>query len=73
VIHKFKIGQIVDLVPMQLQAAAVGKYEIRQLMPASDIDSESPRYRVKSVAEKHERVVPESELSSTMRQDTVFS
>ena len=60
-IHKFKIGQIVDLVPMRLQAAAVGKYEIRQLMPASDIDSESPRYRVKSVAEKHERVVPESE------------
>ena len=66
VIHKFEIGQIVDLVPMRLQAAAVGKYEIRQLMPASDIDSESPRYRVKSVAEKHERVVLESELSPTM-------
>ena len=71
-IHKFKIGQIVDLVPMRLQAAAVGKYEIRQLMPASDIDSESPRYRVKSVAEKRERVVPESELSPTMARHRLF-
>jgi hypothetical protein len=62
VIHRFKIGQIVDLMPMRFRAAPAGKYEIRQLMPVSDIDSESPRYRVKSVAEKHERVVPESEL-----------
>ena len=72
-IHKFKIGQVVDLLPMKLRAAAAGRYEIRQLMPASDIDSESPRYRVKSVAEKHERVVPESELELTMRQGSVFS
>ena len=72
-IHKFKIGQIVDIMPKRIWAAVAGKYEIRQLMPVSDIDSESPRYRVKSVAEKHERVVPESELSLTMRQDSVFS
>lgn len=70
--HKFQIGQIVDLVPMRLRAAAAGKYEIRQLMPVSDINLESPRYRVKSIAEKHERVVPESELSLTTQQGSVW-
>ena len=68
-IHKFKISQIVDITPERIWAAVVGKYEILQLMPASDIASESPRYRVKSIEEKHERVVPESELSLTMRRD----
>jgi hypothetical protein len=73
VIHKFKVGQIVDLLPRRLQAAAAGKYEIRQLMPVSDDDSESPRYRVKSILEKHERVVPESEFMLPIRPEAYFS
>jgi len=73
VIHKFKVGQIVDLMPMRLQAAAPGKYEIRQLMPVLDIESESPRYRVKGILEKHDRVVRESEFVLAMRPETFFS
>jgi hypothetical protein len=73
VIHKFKVGQIVDLMPMRLRAAAAGKYEIRQLMPVLDIDSESPRYRVKSILEKHERVVSESDFVLAMRPEAFFS
>jgi len=73
VIHKFKVGQIVDLLPRRLRAAAAGKYEIRQLMPVPDSDSESPRYRVKSILEKHERVVPETEFLLAIRPEALFS
>jgi hypothetical protein len=61
--HKFNIGQIVDLEPGVLRSSAPGPYEIRHLVPASDRDPEDPCYRIKSVAEKHERVAPESELT----------
>src|ERR1041385_6011731 len=73
VIHKFKVGQIVYLMPRRLRSAAAGNYEIRQLMPVSDIDSESPRYRVKSILEKHERVVPESEFMLARLPEALFS
>lgn len=61
--HKFNIGQIVDLMPKVLRAAAVGPYQIRHLIPASDRDPGDPHYRIKNIAEKHERVAPESELT----------
>ena len=61
--HKYAVGQIVELTPNALRAAALGEYEIRQMMPAPDVRSASPRYRIKSVAEIHERIVAESELS----------
>ena len=32
-------------------------------MPAPDISSASPRYRIKSIAEKHDRIVAESEFA----------
>lgn len=60
--HRFAVGQMVELAPNRLQVAADGDYEIRHLMPVSDVKSDSPRYRVKSVKEKHERVVRESDL-----------
>jgi hypothetical protein len=60
--HKFHIGQIVELERRVLRSAAVGPYEIRHLVPASDRDPEDPCYRIKSIGEKHERVAPESEL-----------
>jgi hypothetical protein len=61
--HKFVVGEIVELAPNALLAAAVGAYEIRQQMPLSDVSSDSPRYRIKSVAENHERVARENELT----------
>jgi len=65
--HQFAVGQIVALAPSRFQAAAAGDYEILRLMPASDVSTDSPRYRVKSVNERHERVVRESELTLSMK------
>jgi len=61
--HKFNIGQIVELEPNSFRSAVLGPYEIRHLIPASDRDPDDPCYRIKSVAEKHERIAPESELT----------
>jgi hypothetical protein len=61
--HKFNIGQIVELEPRLFRSAVPGPYEIRHLIPASERDPDDPCYRIKSVAEKHERVAPESELT----------
>ncbi|HET8974081.1 MAG TPA: hypothetical protein VFN63_12435 [Pseudolabrys sp.] len=61
--HKFKIGQFVELEPNALQLLAPGGYEIRHLMPSSDRDPGDPCYRIKNAAEKYERVVPESRLT----------
>jgi hypothetical protein len=63
VAHKFNIGQIVELEAMVLRSSAPGPYEILRLVPASDRDPGDPCYRIKSIAEKHERVAPESELT----------
>jgi hypothetical protein len=46
-----------------LQTAPTGQYEVRQLMPASDRDADDPRYRIKSIGEKYERVAAESDLT----------
>ena len=61
--HKFNIGQIVELERHPFRSAVLGSYEIRPLIPASDPDPDDPCYCIKRVAEKYERVVPESELT----------
>ena len=61
--HKFNVGQIVELGPGSRRSAVLGPYEIRHLIPGSDRDPDDPCYRIKSIAEKHERVAPESELT----------
>ncbi|MFY9695809.1 MAG: hypothetical protein WA776_01405 [Xanthobacteraceae bacterium] len=61
--HKFDVGQFVDLELSSLRSAVRGPYEIRHLIPASDRDPDDPCYRLKSVAEKYERVAPQSELT----------
>jgi hypothetical protein len=61
--HKFLVGQTVVLMPRLLQPAVPGAYEVRRLMPESDRDGGDPMYRIKSIDEKHERVVAESELT----------
>ena len=58
-LHKFKIGQTVDLIASTFRSAASGRYEIIALRPA---DSGTPQYRIKSKSESHERVVAESDL-----------
>ena len=58
-VHKFKVGQTVDLVVSTFRRAAEGQYEIIGLRPA---DREIPQYRIKSSSELHERVVAESDL-----------
>jgi hypothetical protein len=67
--HKFSVGQAVELVPRILLAAAPGEYEVRRLMPQSDRDAGDPSYQVKSMDEKHERVVFESDLRLSARSE----
>lgn len=69
-VHKLKIGQIVELAPHVLRSMAKGPYEIRHLIPSSDRDPEDPCYRIKSTVEKYERVAPESDLTLSV---SVFS
>jgi hypothetical protein len=57
--HRFKVGQIVDLLPSMSRMAAGGQYEILSLRPS---DGEVPQYRIKSRREAHERVVAENDL-----------
>lgn len=63
--HKFKIGQTVELEANLLRSISVGPYEVRHLIPASDRDPGDPCYRIKSIAEKYERVALESDLTLT--------
>jgi hypothetical protein len=61
--HKFQVGQSVALIPRVIRQAAAGTYEITRLMPENEVE---PHYRIKSDAERHERVVPESELETPL-------
>ena len=61
--HKFQVGQSVALIPRVIRQAAPGTYEITRLMPENEVE---PHYRIKSGAERHERVVPESELEGSL-------
>ena len=63
VTHRFNVGQIVELESRVLRSSAPGPYEILDLIPASERDPGDPCYRVKNIAEKHERVATESELT----------
>jgi hypothetical protein len=58
--HKFKIGQTVQLLPtMQKRGASARDYKILKLLP--EILGEFS-YRVRSASEPHERVVKEKDL-----------
>ena len=71
--HKFNIGQSVDLITTVIRPSAAGAYEIRHLVPAPDGSPENPRYRIKNMAEKHERVASEHELTASSRSESAFS
>jgi len=70
--HKFAVGQTVNLDRTILRQLAADEYEIRRLMPAPDGDPENPCYRVKSIGENHERMVFESEISLSKRLGTTI-
>jgi hypothetical protein len=58
-IHKFKIGQTVDLIHTTFRSAAEGTYQIVSLRTAEDGDRQ---YRIKNKSEAHERVVSEGDI-----------
>jgi hypothetical protein len=62
-IYKFQVGQSVALIARSIRQAAPGTYEIIRLMPENELE---PYYRIKSDAERHERVVAESELETSL-------
>ena len=58
-IHRFKLGDLVELTGKPRLNAAREPFEIVRLLPGSDDD---PEYRIKGPNEEHERVAKESEL-----------
>lgn len=57
--YRYKVGQIVEILPTTLRSAAPGAYEIMRLVP---LEGGAARYCLKSRDEKHERIVPEHDL-----------
>jgi hypothetical protein len=57
--HKYRIGQVVQLIPSISRNVPGGSFEITKQLPESGGEFE---YRIKSMNERHERVVRESEL-----------
>ncbi|MES1155790.1 MAG: hypothetical protein ABUL48_05105 [Pseudorhodoplanes sp.] len=58
-IHRFKVDEIVEILPSTLRSAAIGNYAITRLLPC---DANDPQYCIKSQDEKHERILPERDL-----------
>ena len=61
--HRFHVGQLVEFRPKKGSpiSSARGAYEILKQLPERDGELQ---YRIKSVAEVHERVALESELGA---------
>jgi hypothetical protein len=59
-VHRFKVGQTVDLIPSTFRSAAKGTYQIVSLRPIEG--DNNTQYRIKSKSEAHERVVSECDL-----------
>jgi hypothetical protein len=57
--HKFHVGQLVQLIPSISRNVSGGTYEVIKKLPESGGEFE---YRIKSMNERYERVVRESEL-----------
>jgi hypothetical protein len=58
--HKFKVGQMVDLIPSHLGMTSSSRgYKVLRLLPRV---GGQHLYRIKTVAEAFERVAMESEL-----------
>jgi hypothetical protein len=60
--HKYKVGQRVSFSPGRTSMAASGRdYKVIQLLPEQNGQNQ---YRIKSIAETHERMAIETELAA---------
>ena len=59
--HKFEIGRVVRAETGPARSVPAGNYEIVQQLPARDADRD-PQYRIKAVADGHERIVRQSDI-----------
>ena len=57
--HRFKVGDLVQMVRAPSVYAVSGPCEVVRLLPAADDEAQ---YRIKGDGEDYERVVKESEL-----------
>ena len=57
--HRFKVGQMVEILPTMQRTKMTGRYEIMRLVPC---DANDPRYRLRSEDRKSEWVLPEGEV-----------
>ncbi|MBY0532804.1 MAG: hypothetical protein K2P86_12620 [Xanthobacteraceae bacterium] len=60
-IHKFKIGQTVQLTRDNLRTANQNRFRILALRP---FDGDDPLYLVKSDSERCQRIVPQSAIKT---------
>ncbi len=59
--HRFRVGETLQFTPSAFDRSAVrGLYEVVRLLPAESLGHQ---YRVRCVADGHERVVSESQLA----------
>jgi hypothetical protein len=49
--------------PNSSWSAPAGDHVIRLLIPKSDADADNPCYRVKSIVDSQERIVPQNDLT----------
>jgi hypothetical protein len=63
--HKFKIGDNVRLVVRPINDAKIDSFTVSRLLPAQTDDRHDHQYRIQSRSTGIERVVRESELSSS--------
>ena len=59
-LHKFHVGESVNLRPVASRIAPGGPYEVIKQLPHNGREFE---YRIKSAGEEHERVAGESDLT----------
>ena len=59
-LHKFKLGESVEIAPSDLRLKQLGAFKIVRVLPS---ERGIQQYRVKSAMDGHERVVMESDLA----------
>ena len=58
-VHKFKVGQSVELLRKEQHLKPLGLFEIVRIMPTEHGERQ---YRIRSLADGHERMALEAEL-----------
>ena len=58
--HKFKLGQSVELLRKEQHLKPLGMFEIVRIMPT---EHDFRQYRIRSLADGHERMAMETELA----------